>query len=72
MLKQAMNEKMGHKNVFFTVFLVTASIMFCHHCKCLRYNGPRTFEANVLVVPPDKWRGPQINEFCLSFDWGSK
>lgn len=53
MLKQAMNEKMGHENAFYN--LVTASrFMFCHHCKCLRYNGPRIFEANVLGVYPDK------------------
>lgn len=55
MLKQAMNEKMGHENVFYSLPCDSIEIMFCHHCKCLRYNGPRIFEANVLVVYPDKW-----------------
>lgn len=40
--------------------------LFCHHCKCLRYNKSRVFMAR--CTDPLPWK----SNFCLSFDQRSK
>lgn len=38
--------------MFYTFFIVTTMIMFCHNCKCLRYNGSRAFRASMCGQSP--------------------